>query len=185
MLRKSKLYLRQCALIIIIYGDIGVLRQIHDRIIHKEQNPLVDLGVQISYLLRRRNVLCLILTGNPGRHSRARRCVLEISASCCCPPELRLTTAEVITLKMAGIREIREKSAAYLSGSEPFFVTQHGKISGVYIPLESPNQLPDDWRREIGKLLSLHFAKLLEAKGISERDIWEDFRAYRGSRLRR
>jgi hypothetical protein len=92
---------------------------------------------------------------------------------------------EVMTMKMAGIREIREKSAAYLSGSEAFLVTKHGKISGVYIPLESPDRLPDDWRREIGKILSLHFAKLLETKGVSERDIREDFRAYRGRRRRR
>ena len=88
-------------------------------------------------------------------------------------------------MKMAGIREIREKSAAYLSGSEPFFVTKHGKISGVYIPLESPDLLPDDWRREIGKILSLHFARMLEAKGVSESDVREDFRAYRGRRRRR
>lgn len=90
--------------------------------------------------------------------------------------------AEVKPMKMAGIREVREKSAAYLGGSEPFFVTKHGKISGVYIPLESPDRLPDDWRREIGKILSYHFAKLLESKGISDRDIREDFRAFRGRR---
>jgi len=88
-------------------------------------------------------------------------------------------------MKMVGIREIREKSAAYLSGSEPFLVTKHGKISGVYIPLESPDRLPDDWRREIGKILGLHFAKLLESKGISDRDIREDFRAFRARRRRR
>src|SRR5512139_3148528 len=79
--------------------------------------------------------------------------------------------SEVITMKMAGIREIREKSAAYLSGSEPFLVTKHGKISGVYIPLESPDRLPDDWRKEIGKSLSQYLARLLELKGITERDI--------------
>ena len=93
--------------------------------------------------------------------------------------------AEVIPMKMAGIREVREKTAAYLSGSEPFLVTKHGKISGVYIPLESPDRLPDDWRREIGKILSLHFARLLESKGVSDRDISEDFRAFRGRRRRR
>jgi len=92
---------------------------------------------------------------------------------------------EVMTMKMAGIREIREKSAAYLSGSEPFLVTKHGKISGVYIPLASPDQLPDDWRREIGKILRLHFAKLSESKAVSDKDISEDFRAYRGRRRRR
>ena len=88
-------------------------------------------------------------------------------------------------MKMAGIREVREKCAGYLGGSEPFLVTKHGKISGVYIPLGSPEQLPDDWRQEIGKSLSYHFAKLLGLKGISDRDIREDFRAFRGHRRRR
>lgn len=92
---------------------------------------------------------------------------------------------EVIGMKMAGIREVRAKCAGYLGGGEPFLVTKHGKISGVYIPLESPDQLPDDWRREIGKILSFHFARLLETKGITDRDVREDFRAFRGRRLRR
>ncbi len=94
-------------------------------------------------------------------------------------------TAEVRSMKIAGIREVRAKTAAYLGGEEPFLVTKHGKISGVYIPLESPDRLPDDWRREIGKILSLHFHELLKKKGISERDGLEDFRAFRGRRRRR
>jgi hypothetical protein len=92
---------------------------------------------------------------------------------------------EVISMKMAGIREVRAKCAGYLGGSEPFLVTKHGKVSGVYIPLESPDQLPDDWRREIGQSLSHYLARLLELKGITDRDIREDFRAFRGSRRRR
>ena len=90
--------------------------------------------------------------------------------------------AEVITMKMAGIREVRSKFARYLNDAEPFLVMRHGKVSGVFIPLESPDQLPDDWRREIGQSLSFHFAKLLESTGITDRDIREDFRAFRGHR---
>jgi len=92
---------------------------------------------------------------------------------------------EVITMKMAGVREVRAKSAEYLSGTDPFLVTKHGKVSGVYIPLESPDSLPDDWRREIGKILSFHFARLLESKDISDKEMREDFRAFRKSRRRR
>ena len=92
---------------------------------------------------------------------------------------------EVITMKMGGIREVRSKFARYVGDSEPFLVTRHGKVSGVYIPLESPDQLPDDWRREIGQSLSFHFAKLLESRGITDRDIREDFRAFRRHRRRR
>ena len=92
---------------------------------------------------------------------------------------------EVITMKMGGIREVRSKFARYVGDSEPFLVTRHGKVSGVYIPLESPDQLPDDWRREIGQSLSFHFAKLLESRGITDRNIREDLRAFRRHRRRR
>jgi hypothetical protein len=94
-------------------------------------------------------------------------------------------STEVITMKMAGVREVRAKSAEYLSGTDPFLVTKHGKVSGVYIPLESPDSLPDDWRWEIGKILSFHFARLLESKDISDKEMREDFRAFRKSRRRR
>jgi hypothetical protein len=92
---------------------------------------------------------------------------------------------KAILMKMAGIREVRAKSADYLGGSEPFLVTRHGKVSGVYIPLNSPDALPDDWRREIGHSLSVHFARLLESREITDRDIREDFRAFRRHRRRR
>jgi antitoxin (DNA-binding transcriptional repressor) of toxin-antitoxin stability system len=86
---------------------------------------------------------------------------------------------EVTAMKMAGIREVRASFAGYLSGAEPFLITKHGKVSGVYIPLASPDRLPDDWRKEIGKILSHHFSRVLESKGVKEKDVREDFRAYR------
>jgi len=85
-------------------------------------------------------------------------------------------------MKMAGMREVREKSADYLSGKEPFFVTKHGKVAGVYIPLETPDNLPDDWRREILRILGAYLSRLLDQKGISEKEVLEDFRAFRRNR---
>lgn len=85
-------------------------------------------------------------------------------------------------MKMAGIREIREKCADYLGGKESFFVMKHGKVTGLFIPLEAPDRLPDDWRREIAKILSFHLSQLLQSKGVSEIDVREGFRAFRRGR---
>lgn len=85
-------------------------------------------------------------------------------------------------MKVAGIREVREKSAAYLSGGEPFLVTKHGKISGVFIPLDTPDHLPDDWRREIGAAVRRSLALWLDSREISEEALAEDFRGYRRRR---
>ncbi len=85
-------------------------------------------------------------------------------------------------MKVAGIRELRAKSATLFGSGEPVLVTRHGKVSGVYVPLDEPDRLPDDLRRELAAVLGRHLTKALERKGITERDIVEDFHAYRRRR---
>jgi hypothetical protein len=85
-------------------------------------------------------------------------------------------------MKIAGIRELRAQSAALLGGDEPLLVTKHGKISGVYLPLEEPDNIPDDLRRELASVLGRHLSKLLARQGITERQIEKDFDAHRRRR---
>lgn len=85
-------------------------------------------------------------------------------------------------MKVAGIRELRAKSAALFGSGEPILVTRHGKVSGVYVPLDEPDRLPDDLRRELVAVLGRHLAKVLERKGVTEREVTEDFHAYRQRR---
>jgi hypothetical protein len=85
-------------------------------------------------------------------------------------------------MKVAGIRELRAKSAALFGSGEPVLVTRHGKVSGVYVPLDEPDRLPDDLRRELVAVLGRHLAKVLERKGVKERESTEDFHAHRQRR---
>ncbi len=85
-------------------------------------------------------------------------------------------------MKVAGIRELRAKSAALFRSGEPVLVTRHGKVSGVYVPLDEPDRLPDDLRRELVAVLGRHLAKVLERQGATEGEIAEDFHAYRQRR---
>jgi len=85
-------------------------------------------------------------------------------------------------MKVTGIRELRANSAAFFGSSEPVLVTRHGKVSGVYVPLDEPDRLSDDLRRELVAVLGRHLSKVLERKGITEREIAEDFHAYRQRR---
>ena len=85
-------------------------------------------------------------------------------------------------MKIAGIRELRANSAELFGSGEPVLVTRHGKVSGVYVPLDEPDRLPDDLRRELAMVLGRHLTKVLERKGVTERDIAEDFHAYRKRR---
>jgi PHD/YefM family antitoxin component YafN of YafNO toxin-antitoxin module len=85
-------------------------------------------------------------------------------------------------MKVAGMREFRAKSATLFGSGEPVLVTRHGKVSGVYVPLDDADRLPDDLRRELATVLGRHLNKVLQRKGVSERDIAEDFHAYRQRR---
>jgi len=85
-------------------------------------------------------------------------------------------------MKVTGIRELRARTAVLLGSGEPVLVTKHGKVSGVYVPLDEPDRLPEDLRRELTGVVGQHLAKALERKGVTERAVKEDFRAYRRRR---
>ena len=77
-------------------------------------------------------------------------------------------------MRVAGVREIRENLALLLGGDEPILVTRHGKLSGVYLPLDDPDRVPTDLRREIALVLGRHLSSLLDAGGVSEETVRED-----------
>jgi hypothetical protein len=85
-------------------------------------------------------------------------------------------------MRVAGIREIRSNTAELLGGDEPLLVTRHGKVYGLYLPLEEPDRVPQDLRRELGQVLSAHLAKQLAAGGWTEEEIQKDFDAFRRRR---
>ncbi len=85
-------------------------------------------------------------------------------------------------MKVAGIREIRSNTAELLGGDEPLLVTRHGKVYGLYLPLDDADRIPQDLRRELGQVLSAHLAKQLAAGGWTEADIRKDFDAFRRHR---
>ena len=85
-------------------------------------------------------------------------------------------------MKVAGIRELRSKTAVLFGRGEPLLVTRHGKVSGVYVPLDEADRLPDDLRRDLTAVLGKYLAGALARKGVTERHIKEDFDAYRRRR---
>ena len=85
-------------------------------------------------------------------------------------------------MHMTGIREFRSHLSRYVSGEEPVLLTRHGRISGLFLPLDDPSRVPDDLRRELSSVLGAHLSRLLEARGVSQDEIEEDFRAHRRGR---
>ena len=47
-------------------------------------------------------------------------------------------------MRMTGVRDFRAHLTRYVSGEEPVLLTRHGKVSGLYLPLEDASRVPDD-----------------------------------------
>jgi hypothetical protein len=85
-------------------------------------------------------------------------------------------------MRVAGIREIRSNTAELLGGKEAVLVTRHGKISGLYLPLEVADRIPQGLRRDLGQMLSAHLASQLAAAGRTEEEIQRAFDTFRRRR---
>jgi hypothetical protein len=85
-------------------------------------------------------------------------------------------------MKVAGMRTLEAGSSSLTEGDEPVLVIREGKVSGLYVPLEDPDQIPDDLRRDLIAAIGRHIAGVLEAKGVSEEEILEDFGDFRRRR---
>jgi antitoxin (DNA-binding transcriptional repressor) of toxin-antitoxin stability system len=88
-------------------------------------------------------------------------------------------------MRVAGIREFRNRAAEMLKSRDIVFVTRHGKLSGLLVPLANPEDLPVELRRDLlerlGRAISLH----LEERGVSEKNTQRDFEAWKSRRGKR
>lgn len=53
-------------------------------------------------------------------------------------------------MRVTGLREVRENLSALLDGGEPVWVTRHGKLSGLYLPLSRSEPHPDGAQQGTG-----------------------------------
>jgi PHD/YefM family antitoxin component YafN of YafNO toxin-antitoxin module len=78
-----------------------------------------------------------------------------------------------------GIREFREKLAAYLLESEvPVAITRHGDTVGYYLPARRKRT---DTERAALREAAARLQEVLEAEGLVEDELVEDFRKLRKS----
>lgn len=85
-------------------------------------------------------------------------------------------------MKVAGMREFRSRAPELLRQKSLVFLTRHGKLTSLLVPLTEPQTLPVELRREllerIGQAISAH----LRRRGVSERRVLRDFQVWRKSR---
>lgn len=88
-------------------------------------------------------------------------------------------------MKIATVREFRDKATAYFKEEEPILVTRHGKVTGLYLPIEHPESFPIELRKELLIRFGESISRSLERKGITEGKLLAEFRAFKKARRRR
>ncbi len=82
------------------------------------------------------------------------------------------------TLVKVGMREFRANLLQYLMMTSPVAVTRHGETIGFYIPARHHH---DKAELDALKEAALNLEKLLLSNGVTEEELFEEFRALRGS----
>lgn len=88
-------------------------------------------------------------------------------------------------MKVATVREFRDKATAYFKEEEPIIITRHGKVTGLFLPIEHTEGFPFDLRKELLERLGKSISRSLAEKGVTEKKLLSDFEAYKKTRRRR
>lgn len=87
-------------------------------------------------------------------------------------------------MKMATVREFRDRATTLLKATEPILVTRRGKIIGFFLP-SSGAAVPLEIKRDLFYALTDGIRRLSRGKGLSEEAAIADFRAAKSARRRR
>jgi hypothetical protein len=88
-------------------------------------------------------------------------------------------------MKVATVREFRDKATRYFKEEEPVLVTRHGKVTGLYLPIDHPESFPLELRKDLLVRLGESISRSLTRKGISEERLLADFKSFKKTRRRR
>jgi len=88
-------------------------------------------------------------------------------------------------MKIASVREFRDKATSYFKEDEPVLVTRHGKVTGLYLPIEHPESFPLELRKEMLIRIGEYIGRSLKKEGVTERKLIADFESFKKTRRRR
>lgn len=84
-------------------------------------------------------------------------------------------------MKVATVKDFKNKATQLLRGRTPVLVTRHGRLAGIFFP--SPEEsLPMEFKRELYDVLSAQVARDLRKRGVTEEEVLADFKAWKGKR---
>ena len=87
-------------------------------------------------------------------------------------------------MKLASIRQFRSGISGFTRKGEMVIVTKSGKMIGCFLPLASTADIPIELKREFVATLGSRIAARLGEKKIQEKEVLDDFRAFKKNRRR-
>jgi hypothetical protein len=84
-------------------------------------------------------------------------------------------------MRISTVREFRDKATALLKSRDPILVTRHGRLAGVFFPRPEAT-LPIELKRELFTALVADVSRQIKRRGLSEKDVLEDFASWRKER---
>ena len=84
-------------------------------------------------------------------------------------------------MKVVSVRDFRDKASEMFRSDDVILVTRDGAPAGFFLPWETPEP-PVEVRREVFQRLSEQIGAKLEADGVTEQEVLDDFAADRRRR---
>lgn len=84
-------------------------------------------------------------------------------------------------MKVVSVRDFRDHATEMFRSEDVILVTRDGAPAGFFLPWNTP-ELPLEVRREVFLRLSEQIGAQLDAKGVSESEVLDDFAASRSRR---
>ena len=87
-------------------------------------------------------------------------------------------------MKLLSVKEFRDSATKALKSKEPLLIMRRGEVAGIFFPtpLES---VPFEFKKDIFVTLTDSIKRKLQAQGVKEEEVLEDFERHRKTRRRR
>ena len=87
-------------------------------------------------------------------------------------------------MKLLSVKEFRDSATKALKSKEPLIIMRRGEVAGIFFPapLES---VPFEFKKDIFVALTDSIKKKLQAQGVKEEEVLEEFERHRKTRRRR
>ncbi|MBI4832372.1 MAG: type II toxin-antitoxin system Phd/YefM family antitoxin [Candidatus Lindowbacteria bacterium] len=88
-------------------------------------------------------------------------------------------------MQVTGVREFRNRAPELLGGKELVFVTRHGKLASIVVPMKEPQALPVDLRQGLLERLGEAVSTNLRKAGVTVKRVLRDFKTWREKNRKR